>query len=288
VFLKKIHGSLLASLAAALLVGCAPVIHKPLEEQTHTRVKDVEIRAVVVQEGPIFSARAPGISVATGGGLIPALIDASIQQSRQKELNAKIREMLDAVDGYDFRADYAASLAQLVQNTPYKVSKQEVTSLALQRSDLDAKIAGTKEGKAFLLLLTHYELEPNLSALSIRTSASLWIDGAQEKVYSNNLIFQAPTGSGGLSQHAEIWAASNGKFFREQSRLGLQETMRMLAMDIKARRTTGKSDTGMEPKSSYNVNVAGIVQPLLATKVTADAGRVVVRDKDGALFSLPQ
>lgn len=287
---SKAASTLAAAVVCICATGCAPAFHKPMTDQAKTRIKEVEVRAIVVQEGPIFSARAPGVAAAAGGGLIPALIDASIQNSRQKELVSKVSGMLDGIDTYDFRAEYANSLTALGQKGfPLNIVKQTVTPHAYSRSDLDKAIAATKAGKPLLLLITHYELEPNMSALSMRTSASLWADGEVEKAYGNHFIFQAPTYGTDTASNANKWGESNAKLLCEQITLGVRETLRMLAMDLAARGVTPQDSAAFKSSSArYSFNVGGLSQYVMGVGQGVEQGRVVMRDEQGALFSLPR
>lgn len=279
----KRFGRLPAVLGLCTFVtGCMPAFYTPLADDKRAKINELEMRVVVVQEGPVFSARAPGVAAAAGGGLIPALIDAGIQQSRQQELGGRMRPALDAIDGYDFRAEYAAGLDTALKSFPLKVNKHAVTPRALTREQTDAAIAATKGGKAFLMLITSYELEPGLGTLSIRTSASLWNDGAVEKIYSNHFIFQSSVQGLSPAENAKLWSADGAKVYREQSALGARETLKMLAMDLQMKGVI-KEPPG---QSEMRMSVAGAPRFMQAKKIDGTTARSVFRDADGALYSL--
>lgn len=275
----------------ALLSACAGVVHKPLSDTSRNGIKYVEMRVVVLQEGPIFSARPPGVAAAAGGGLIPALIDASVQKSRQEAMVGKVSTILEAVHDYDFRGEYAASLnAELQNGFPLKVGKLSIVPSSLSHESANALIAATKGGSGLLQLITYYELEPNLSAMTIRTSASLWSEGNQEKAYSNHLIFQANSGSLDLDRNVELWSAEGGLRLRGQFLKGIRETLKMLVLDLGTKELpeTQKSATKPSSNDKFAFHMAGLPQQLEGSLIASEEGRVIFRDKAGALFSLPR
>lgn len=277
--------------ACVLLSACASTVHKPLSDASRNNISQLEMRVVVLQEGPIFSARPPGVAAAAGGGLIPALIDASVQKSRQESLVSKVHSVLEAVHDYDFREEYSSNLSTALQNGfPLKVGKMSVVPSSLSREAADAAIAATKNGAGLLLLISYYELEPNLSALTIRTSASLWSEGNPQKAYSNHLIFQATSGSLDLDRNTELWASENGQRLREQSLLGIRETLKMLVLDLGMKEVVGKpnSPSSNTPTEKFSFYMAGLPQQLEGTLLASEPARALVRDKAGALFSLPR
>ena len=281
---RGVIGGILSVMCLALS-ACAPTFHKPFTEEARKQVGNLEVRVVIPQEAVIFSARAPGVAIATGGGLIPALIDSSIQKSRQMEFGSSIRETLDAIVDYDFREVYASQLEKAVREQfPVTVGVASVVSRVPSQEELAGLIAATKGDKAYLQLLTRYEIEPNLSALTIRTSASLWRGTSAEKVYGNHLIYQAPLPTIDMKVNGPAWAADGGKLFREQALIGIRETIRMLALDLSGRGllAAGKTD---EPQK-YKVNISGLPRDYPGRKVDGGDSRIVIRDRDGALFSL--
>jgi hypothetical protein len=289
--IDNIVRALTVATTCALLSACAGVVHKPLSDTSRNNIRSVEMRVVVLQEGPIFSARPPGVATAAGGGLIPALIDASVQKSRQESLVSKVHSVLEAVHDYDFREEYSSSLNSILgDGFPLKVGTLSVVPSSLSREAADAAIAATKGGTGLLLLISYYELEPNLSALTIRTSASLWSEGNPQKAYSNHLIFQATSGSLDLDRNTELWASENGQRLREQSLLGIRETLKMLVLDIGMKEVVGKpnSPSSNTPTEKFSFYMAGLPQQLEGILLASEPGRALVRDKAGALFSLPR
>jgi len=91
------------ALPVLMLFGACAPFHRPLAVADRDKVQEVDVRVVVAQESFMFSAQPPGVSAATGGGLIGALIDSSVQQSRQKDMSAEVQAIVGPLLDYDAR-----------------------------------------------------------------------------------------------------------------------------------------------------------------------------------------
>ena len=185
------------ALSVLLLLGACAPFHRPLAAADRGKVQAVDVRVVVAQESFMFSAQPPGMSAALGGGLVGALIDSSVQQSRQKAMSAEVQAIVGPLLDYDYRVEAAKALdIALAEPTtfPLKVRSSQLLAAMPLKAEQDARIAATRGGPAYLQLLLQYALEPGLGAFTTRTSALLWQDGRSEPSYRTAVIFQTPIG----------------------------------------------------------------------------------------------
>jgi len=270
-------------LALSLLMAlgaCAP-FHRPLSAADRGKVREVDVRVVVAQESFMFSAQSPGVSAATGGGLIGALIDSSVQQSRQKDMSAEVQAIVGPLLDYDYRAEAARALeAQLAEpaSFPLKIRSAQLLAAMPVKAVHEARIAATRDGPAYMVVWLQYALEPGLGAFTTRASALLWQDGKSEPSYRAAAIFQTPIGGTARATVIRRLTADDGQVLRGVMRDSMTQTLRAVAMDIAGARS------GAVKTARFNVNGSWVT--VAGASFDEQPGRVLFRDQDGALYSV--
>jgi len=233
------------ALGALFLGGCAQ-FHIPLAAENRARIAEVDVKVVVAQESFMFSAQAPGVSAAMGGGLIPALIDASVQESRQKAMASEVQAVVGPLLDFDFRAEARQAVAQLNADStfPFKIRSTEILAGMPLPKDMTAMASATKNGPASMILLLQYALEPGLSAFTTRTTVFLWQDGkADAASFRVASIFQTPLPSGTRQEIMKKLTADDGALLRSTMQASMSETFRMIALDFATASTPSKDAT---------------------------------------------
>lgn len=267
--------------AALLLLGACAPFHRPLAAADRAGIREAEVRVVVAQESFMFSAQAPGVSAATGGGLIGALIDSSVQQSRQKEMSAEVGAIVGPLLDYDYRVEAGLAFGELL-NAPnafaLKIASSQVLAGMPPKAEHEARIAATKTGPAYLVLLLQYALEPGLGAFTTRTTALLWQAGNSEPSYRSAIIFQTPIGGGTRATVLRRLTANDGRVIKAVMRDSVRQTMHVLGMDLAGARS------GAVRTARFNVNGSWVT--LAGHSFDEQPGRAVFRDQDGAMYSV--
>lgn len=283
------------SLALSVLLSlcaCAPFspIHKPLASADRAQVQELDVRVVVAQESFMFSAQPPGMSAALGGGLVGALIDSSVQQSRQKAMSAEVQAIVGPLLDYDYRVEAGKALEAFEASNatpaapaalaafPLKIRSSQVLAAMPPKPEHEARIAATRGGPAYMVLLLQYALEPGLGAFTTRTSALLWQDGRSEPSYRASVIFQTPIGGTARAAVLRRLTADDGQVLRAVMRESLAQTLHAVAMDIAGARSAGVKT------ARFNVNGSWVT--LAGRSFDEQPGRVLFRDEDGALYSV--
>jgi hypothetical protein len=278
-------------LALLPLAGCIAVPqYVPLEPRNESAIKDMRLLSVIHQDEIYLSAASPGVVAAAGGGLIAAVIESQIAKSRQDEIQSIVKPFYASIDDVDFRKAYwPPVLAEFQKLHGAKIAETKTTAAVLpftERSKLPASLAA---GKGLLYLQTRYSFTPDFAALEIVTSADLWVGGQQDLAYSQVFTYQsADVGRTGRDAIA-LWGANGGKQYRAMLDEGIAETTRMIRLEAAHPRIKGVDQKMPGSDRSIDVRKAGprgpaITGPLLAQQ----PGRVVVRNTDGRLFSLPR
>ncbi|MGJ7568587.1 hypothetical protein ACSFBM_32360 [Variovorax sp. GB1R11] len=269
------------ALSVLLLLGACAPFHRPLAAADRGKVQAVDVRVVVAQESFMFSAQAPGVSAAMGGGLIGAIIDSSVQQSRQKDMSAEVQAIVGPLLDYDYRVEAGKALdAALAEPTafPLKVRSSQVLAAMPPKAEHEARIAATRDGPAYMVLLLQYALEPGLGAFTTRTTALLWQDGRSEPSYRTAVIFQTPIGGTARAAVIRRLTANDGQVLRGVMRESLTQTLHAVARDIDGARAAGVKTV------RFNVNGSWLM--LAGPSFDEQPGRVLFRDQDGAVYSV--
>lgn len=275
---------------SALLLGACAQMHRPLAPESRARLGDVDLQVVVAQENFQFSAQAPGVAAA--GGLIPALIDASIQQSRQKEMAGQIKAIVGALLDIDFRKEAAVSVDELQRDGafPLKLRSARMVPAALPQREHAARIAATSTPPAYMALWMQYELSPDLSVFTTRTTAQLWQDGATEPSYRSGVLYQARI-KGASDRLAAMRAIteSQGALLRGLMQESMRETLQLVAFDLAAPAATASSAaaSGTPQKTTAKLKMLDAWAPMRDLTVLGTSGaRQRLRTADGLMLSL--
>lgn len=263
---------LLLSTCCLLLTACAPLHHKVLSAEAKSRIREVHVQVVVPQESFIFSASSPNVSAALGGGLIPALIDASVQKSRQEGMRAQIEPLLDQLLDADFRAEAQMALPQALAGFPLKVGRAEVVAIAPTRADQEALAKRKPVHEGYLVLMMHYTLDANTRALTTRCAARLWEPGQPGPSFGGSAIYQGMP----LPAGADLVAMVRG-----QMREAVAHTLKLVALDM-----AQPQESGNRPRQPFVFHTAGQPVTMQGEVLASEQRRSLVRSSDGAMFSV--
>ncbi|MCE3273790.1 MAG: hypothetical protein K0S57_4187 [Ramlibacter sp.] len=255
----------------ALMAGCATSLSQPMGAENLGRMQTVRVRVLVPQAGFLVSASAPGVSAAMGGGLIPAMIDAGIQKSRQKDLVAQAAPTLDKLLEVDVRREFTDVAARELQQFPFKVAKLDATPLVPVAREHEAtlKELGTSDG--YLAIVMHYDFDMKTRIFSTRSQVNLWQAGATARTYFAPIMYRGRPVEPGTDLPAAI---------REQARESASHTLKLALLGMKGMPPPATSTQFELSKDSPPLVLQGDV-------VGKETGRVFVRHVNGALFSIP-
>jgi len=242
------HAVFLAA-AAMLFSGCTTPIRVPISSDSRTQLGAVNGIVGLRQQEIGTSINRSNVSAATGGGLIAAIVDMSVDNARAKKAESAVTSVRDALVNYQpgnvLAGDLQKALASVPGVNPSHVDVRQI---------IDPKTTGAwiqgSGGASVLLVTLDYKLSPNFDSIIVSAEVSLHPGGdrlgkiAQTKsdlpplVYYNVLSCTGSlpglTGQQTPDGMARLWAANGGQPARMVLDAGLQELAAMIAYDLTA------------------------------------------------------
>lgn len=286
------------SILLPVLFACAcgtVAPYKPLPVAAVDKLASTDVVAAIAQSEIFVFVPASNVGAATGGGLLGALIDASITDARTTKANDASKVLRDSLLDFDFdkllAGDLKASLSQVPQLHLGNVHVvKEVTNDGMDRA-LDGSNAA-----AVLFAATTYNVSNDGDVLFVTVSAALFPRSDElealtksgnsgpktlltNALYRNMLVFETkvPGATGDRDHDMAAWSADHGAPMRAALTMGTAKISAMLAADL-LRPEGAPSDTGARVKID---DVSGGI-------VRSDADGSVVRLDSGTLvFATP-
>src|SRR5215469_16608974 len=111
-FTRTMNASRLVTLVSGLLVaGCAGVpVHEALPDGARDKFTSTDV-VVPIRQSEIYVYVPPSnVSTATGGGLIPALVDLAVDSVRTSKAENSVKALRDSLVDFDFDKELQADL----------------------------------------------------------------------------------------------------------------------------------------------------------------------------------
>jgi hypothetical protein len=271
--------SIVLALSAFVLSGCVST-KSVLPPEGRDVAGGRNLLVTVTQNEIIAGIQESNISAATGGGLLFALIDAGVNQSRTKKAEEAIVPVRDALADYQFDQKALVASQEIAQRVPW---------LGIQKSELNKDPSNARFSKAIdespgpqLLALTYdYLLDNNFSVAKLGVNVTLAPKALPKNkkpesrallanaVFNRGVICVMPLGkdaSKELDQNAVVWAKDGGKLTEESLDRALAKIVELVP---KALERTAEQEKAVKGKTQ---SMAGFV------------GRVVETDADGTLL----
>ena len=296
---------LIGSLIVSFFSGCATAIRVPLsgaEKQVTSSQVVVGLRSQEIAT----DIHPSNVSAVTGGGLIGAIVDTSIDHSRAKDAEKAVIPLRNALVGYDLGQDFSDALrAELAKIDWLKNVSVDTRHLPNNK----ALTAWVKDANTDVVLVadTDYRLTPDFDAITLRVVVSLHAHApalaknAIEKdylppvlyfnVFATTIPLPVAIAKGKLDECATFWAADGGKLAREALGQAIPELAKMLAFDLQQPGTQDnalyKAPPGADKWAVLVPATPGVPQQLMMEGyvVHQEGSRVWVRLPGGQLVS---
>lgn len=265
--------SVVAGLMAASLLTCAgsPALAAPkylMPEASRTIEGGRGAQVLVAQSEIKSNINGSYVSVATGGGLIGALIDAKIEADRAKRAEAVIVPVRDGLVGLDVDALALETTKAILAGSPWLGGAEPVfsrdNSLLNRSGMLDSATA-----KQVVFFDYVYDLSPDFSAIRVMVTIQV-ADKAlpagkkpQTRLYPRALIYsQTLTAvvslhnpSKELEANAGVWAANDAVLARQAIALGFKD---LVGLSQRAFDLTAIQDKSMVKRDKKIVSYGGV------------------------------
>ena len=281
---------LLTTLCIAALAGCVSGPKRTaLNNQTASSIKTAEHYNLVIQDEVRPAVNISNVTGAMGGGLIPALIDSSINKTRTNDAQALMEAFYFNTEDFDFRATWSEKITPaLAQSLPIQPIKKSAEAILIDDKTLKSKVSKLNDGEALAYTSTFYSFVDDSKSLVVESVVFVFTKSkkANEKkptpTFFNRYVAISPTYGNGGSQSIKMWTDDNSKLYRETISTLAADLASLIADDIKAQkdRYCGK------PVKAKLAFMGGRNQTK-ATQISDLNQTIRIQDASGALYSIP-
>lgn len=278
----------IALVSITLLLGaCAAPMRVSLAPEQRSKITELKAHVVVVQDEVIAAVQPSNVSVATGGGLIGAMIDSSITNRRVKESQQVLGPFYASIEDVDYRKEFNETIKRELTSYPIKVAQVDTTPRALTDAQLTQLRETLPPGQALLIIYPRYFLTMDFRSLDAEAVVSIWVKGGVENkpVQRGVLYYQSqPVGPGGKESITQ-WGAQNAALFRSTLRESMAEMVRLIMLDMKV---AAEPSTKPEELKTYAFNTGASQGEIKGQPLSETATRTLVFGTDKKLYSLPK
>jgi|GEM_PF-6504576 len=222
--LQKVSGLLIAVSLQACVSGPK---YTPMTEETKQAVTSARSYNLVLQD-----EIKPDVVVSNGGaavgGLIGAMVDSSVNDSRATEARGGIQPLYDEIADVDYRVTLASALNP-VFNKHFNVVdlKDSAETILVSDKELKSQIKALKPGEALFFSTSFYQFRAQSKMLQALTQVFMFMRSDKPDINKPNFYsmftYQSPLVGNGGEDSINSWAADNAKLFREQLQASADE-----------------------------------------------------------------
>jgi hypothetical protein len=254
----------LALLASGLLSGCASTPRViPMAGEASSQIRSTEIILALSQQEIAAEINQSNVAAAAGGGLLMALIDTAVNQSRAADAEKAIASLKNALVDYEFGKQLRAALEQELGRLSWINLQGSRTESSPDTKKIDEAVARST-ANAVLVVNTTYTLSPDFSSVKVKATVTGYPktpelstvakkarpDTDPPLLYRND--FSAATGIGkpypSPAAAASAWAEDNGKAARAALNSGAADLAKRIAADLELARANYRAGgTGTPP-----------------------------------------
>ena len=221
----------------AAVIGCGPIYYIPLKPVQASTITSTRVHATIAQEevdAAVKLSDTPVVAVGLLGALVGAVVDTAITSHRAGEAEKLVEPIRKEVSDFDFRAAFFDSLKETLP----ALRTLRMATLATGKTPLTPEmLRGLRtrtRDNAFLSLITRYEFSTDFRTFSVLTTAEIFRNGQDEPLYRGTFVYvtEPIAGADEPEDAARAWAANRAVAFRAAMREGIDETMKMLVLDL--------------------------------------------------------
>lgn len=268
-----------------LLTACATPMRVTMTPEQRAKVGELKAHVIVVQDEVIAAVQPSNVSAALGGGLIGAMIDSSVTNTRVKASQQIMGPFYATIEDVDYRKEFNETVRRELGSYPIKIGEMTTTPRMLNLDELNQMREKLSPGQALLVIVPHYTLTMDFRNLDAEATVTMWVKGeGNTPIQRGVLRYQSQAVGIGGKPSVDLWGANNAALFKNALRESISELMKMILVDIDLVQTPAKPE---ELKAfSFNSGVQQI--DIKGRAMKDDAKRVLVLGEDGKLYSLPK
>lgn len=279
------------------LLGCATSTPINLKSEALTRIQSTRAHIAIPQEEinvevvrSTSGAAAGGAGFGVLGAVVGATIDASVEANRANKANLVIEPVRKPLADFDFRTEFDKKFHAALADFPaLKINQVEVTGQPYS-DETHSRLRSTMSQDSLLVMSVDYKLSSDYRILVVSGLVTLWQRGQEEAQYLGTYrYFSAPISSKSGATAAQAWASNNAEPIRAALQEGINETIRMLKLDLVPKSDSDLGDAPLGENGNLRVvslkTAAGRQKGGVTTsRVNELASRILARDNDRIVF----
>lgn len=275
--------------------GCATQSYVHMTKDAQSKIQSTDVVIGLSQEEIFAEIDQSNITAATGGGLLFALIDASVNSSRTEDAETLVAPIKDSLIEYNFPSEFEAALNAELQRLVWLNTINYQIKKPYSATDEDGVLSKASADIVFVFS-TSYRFGPGFKSIKISSTVNGYANNEELKaiaknanpdiekplLYKNSFAFSQPfqgeyTDS---AQASKAWNNNNAEQVKTALTMGVTELAKMVATDLEIARAQYK-DQSLQVGQGEQVTYDGKT----GTLVSKDDKRIVLRLADGSMYS---
>lgn len=252
----RFKSSHLVVLSTALLAACAGIpAHEALPPAARDQIASTEILLPIKQSEIYVYVPPSNIASATGGGLLPALIDVAVDTVRTDKAEAAVKPLRNALIDYSFDLSMQAQMKSALSQVAWLHVDDVRLSKDVSGQTLDRAIESARES-AVIMASSDYQLSNDGDVLTVSMTAALYPNtdplralrthsakssqsDPANAIYHNTLIFsyRLPAATTDRATNITLWSKDNGAPMRKALDASSAKLAWLLSQDLQSSMT---------------------------------------------------
>ena len=243
--MKKTFAIGFAIVAMTLFSGCAAKSYIPLSESNRGKIYSSDFVILQIQKEVMAEVEKSNIAASMGGGLLPALVDAYIENSRATDAEELIQPIRNYLLDYKVEEEIQKELSPVLNNTPWFSLESLKLVQNWDETQMD-QLLGSTHSEAVGLIMPSYKFDSDFAALKMQIEFLIYPASKTNKNLENqdredptpiyktivehrySLAFPADT----AKENSKLWAESDGQSIKLALSQSIKEMVNTLNYDL--------------------------------------------------------
>ena len=278
----------IVSVLSVSMIGCVVnPIRKAISEKDARSIRSTQVVSIISQDEITANVVNPNISAAAGGGLLVALIDASIIESRTAEAEGFIAPLRQGLANFDFREEYWKRQEQLFAEKNWiKSGKPENTAVSMGVTQIRERVKSMQED-AFLIMKVEYHLSSDFKRMVVGNYAQLWTRGEDLPAYAARIEYQsAAIQVEDQTAAVDYWNKDGARAAYATLYEGMDEVLKILKMDLFKNQGVAIVGSGEKVSLPYAHSDNTFIHKVDGEVIEKNSDRYIIKANTGKLLSL--
>lgn len=247
--------------AVAVLVACGPTHYIPLKPQHAAAITSTRVHAIIAQkevDAAVNQSNTPIPALGLLGAIVGAIVDTAITSHRAGKAEELVEPIRKEISDFDFRTAFLDSLKNTLPALGVLRTPTLTASTAPPTPGLLTVVRAQTRQDTLLSVITRYEFSADFRTFAVLTTAEMSRNGRDEPLYRGTFSYVSDPipGGGKPADAARAWAFNHAAALRSAMRESIDETMKMLVLDLGATAVVPAQARGASPRAPASPAVA--------------------------------